>query len=364
MKTEDYFLLYANCIPVKGVSRSIICDLHRNEYEFIPNALFDILTEHKKKSISEIKKHFENQYDEIIDEYFDFLLDKELIYKCSASFLNYFPELDLNWEYPAQISNMIIDCNTVPEFINTALVTELEQLGCQHIQFRIFKPTALSQIIEKINCYFDGSGISTIAIQIPFQTIPPRELDEALERSSRITEILFYNAPKNKIEYYNGYRSICLLYHDQDISAEHHCGQVSERYFATNIPHYTESLRYNTCLNRKVSIDINGNIKNCPSMTESFGNIENTTLNKAINEPGFKKYWNITKDQIASCKDCEFRHICTDCRAYLEFPEDQYSKPLKCGYDPYTTQWQDWSSLPMKQKALTFYPALKAILAQ
>ena len=63
----------------------------------------------------------------------------------------------------------------------------------------------------------------------------------------------------------------------------------------------------------------------------------------------------IQKDQIAVCKDCEFRYICTDCRAYKEDPEDDYSKPLKCGYDPYTGVWSEWSTNPLKQKAIQYY---------
>jgi len=64
------------------------------------------------------------------------------------------------------------------------------------------------------------------------------------------------------------------------------------------------------------------NIKNCPSMKESFGNIKDTTLEEALNKHGFKKYWNIKKDDVTKCKDCEFRYICTDCRAYIADPSD------------------------------------------
>jgi SPASM domain peptide maturase of grasp-with-spasm system len=110
-----------------------------------------------------------------------------------------------------------------------------------------------------------------------------------------------------------------------------------------------------SCLNREISIDADGNIKNCPSMKESFGNIRDTTLAEAIEKPGFKKYWDINKDKIHVCKDCEFRYICTDCRAYVEDTEDILSKPLKCGYNPYTGEWSEWSTNPPKQKAIDFY---------
>lgn len=90
-------------------------------------------------------------------------------------------------------------------------------------------------------------------------------------------------------------------------------------------------------------------------MSQSFGNIKDTTLQEALDHPDFKKYWNVTKDQIEVCKDCEFRYICTDCRAYIENPEDMYSKPLKCGYNPYTAEWAEWSTNPLKQKAIDYY---------
>ena len=59
--------------------------------------------------------------------------------------------------------------------------------------------------------------------------------------------------------------------------------------------------------------------------------------------------------KIHVCKDCEFRYICTDCRAYIEDPNDILSKPLKCGYNPYTAEWSEWSRNPLKQKAIEQY---------
>jgi SPASM domain peptide maturase of grasp-with-spasm system len=141
----------------------------------------------------------------------------------------------------------------------------------------------------------------------------------------------------------------------RNIVNEKHCGIINKEYFYSNIKLFSESQHHNTCLNKKIAIDKDGNIKNCPSMAESFGNIKDSRLDKAINHPNFKKYWNITKDQVEICKDCEFRHICTDCRAYTENADDQYSKPLKCGYNPYTNVWEEWTTSPFKQKALEHY---------
>jgi SPASM domain peptide maturase of grasp-with-spasm system len=170
---------------------------------------------------------------------------------------------------------------------------------------------------------------------------------------SRISYILIHSSNQENLLNINNFSTI--QYTMETIHSPVNCGRISPSLFAVNRLSIFESHHHNSCLNRKISIDTEGNIKNCPSMTQSFGNIRDTTLQEALDHPDFKKYWNVTKDQIAVCKDCEFRYICTDCRAYIENPEDMYSKPLKCGYNPYTCEWEEWSTNPLKQMAIDHY---------
>ena len=37
-------------------------------------------------------------------------------------------------------------------------------------------------------------------------------------------------------------------------------------------------------------------------MNESFGNIQKQSLEEALSQPDFRKYWDLTKDQIEICK--------------------------------------------------------------
>lgn len=39
--------------------------------------------------------------------------------------------------------------------------------------------------------------------------------------------------------------------------------------------------------------------------------------------------------QIDTCKLCEFRYMCHDCRIYITDKDNIFSKPLKCSYDIY-----------------------------
>ncbi|MEZ5040972.1 MAG: grasp-with-spasm system SPASM domain peptide maturase [Saprospiraceae bacterium] len=252
------------------------------------------------------------------------------------------------------VSNAIIDI-AIPFSINLyrKLALELEELGCKYLQIRSYNEISIT-FIEEVVASFSNSRVEGIELLIKkSKSIELHSLEDIGKKHVRIRSIILHSTEESKQLFsspkFNIFSSV------NGISDSRHCGLVSHQYFSINRKMFTESQNHNTCLNRKISIDIDGNIKNCPSMSQSFGNIKDTTLKDALEHPEFKKYWNITKDQTSVCRDCEFRYICTDCRAYLEDPEDEYSKPLKCGYNPYSGEWTEWSTNPLKQKAIVYY---------
>ena len=201
-----------------------------------------------------------------------------------------------------------------------------------------------------------ASGKSTLAKLISiledesFRRDDKISFEEELKKYNIISSIKVYNFIEDKSLFNDK-----LKFVKKTIDSKKNCGVINEDFFCININSIALNSCNNSCLFKKISIDKDGSIKNCPSMSQNFGNIKNTTLDEALKHPDFKKYWNVTKDMIDVCKDCEFRHICTDCRAYVEEPENQYSKPLKCGYNPYTNEWEEWSTNPLKQKAIEYY---------
>ncbi|RST27564.1 grasp-with-spasm system SPASM domain peptide maturase [Chryseobacterium lacus] len=164
-----------------------------------------------------------------------------------------------------------------------------------------------------------------------------------IKSNNKINRLIYFGCSENKHE---KYLNRIISYVIDEIINEKNCGVISSNYFNSNLETYTLSINHNSCLHKKISIDAEGNIRNCPSMPQSFGNIKDTTLEEALEHPDLKKYWNLTKDHIEVCKDCEFRYICTDCRAYTERTHENSegldtSKPLKCGYNPYTGKWEE-----------------------
>ncbi len=354
MQTE-YFILFSNCIPVKGNMRSIICDLHNHALKLIPNDLYKILVDFRGQSIDEIKQKFNNDFDDVIDDYFNFLIENNLGFYTDES--SRFPKLSLDWKTPLQITNAIIDVNDTSNHNFNTVFIQLEELTCKHLQIRFFSNTSLIQI-EKISSLLKKieSCIISVDFVMPYDNnLEIESINQIILDNSRITSFFIYNADNN-LNVKPVRRGLNHFIYTKETISEHlSCGVINSDYFSINIKNFTESLSHNSCLNRKISIDVNGDIKNCPSMPQSFGNVKDTTLQQALAHKDFKKYWNITKDQIDVCKDCEFRYVCTDCRAYKENPEDDYSKPLKCGYNPYTNEWEEWSTNPLKQKAIAYY---------
>jgi SPASM domain peptide maturase of grasp-with-spasm system len=168
------------------------------------------------------------------------------------------------------------------------------------------------------------------------------ELEEAacaelIAAERRINAVTVHSAPAAREIVLDG--GVAVGYVQQAIDSPACCGQIGPRHFVVNIDAWSEAQRHNSCLNCKIAIDARGEIRNCPSLPRSYGNIRDTSLHSALAQRDFTALWSINKDQIEVCKDCEFRYICIDCRAYLTGDHDRYSKPAKCGYDPYTAVW-------------------------
>lgn len=352
--SKEVCLLFANCIPVKGATKSIICDLQRQSYVYIPNDLYNILSEHSGKSIDDIKSFYENKYDDVIDNYFQILLKNDFAFLTDTPEL--FPKLKLEWQEPFEITNAIIDLDSVSNFDLRTALQQLSNLNCKFIQIRFYRQVTKEEM-DNLFKFLNKIESNSIGIEllIPFHDgFSDQDFFYFFKIYKRLNSLIVYNSPQGKRIQSMGH-SRYYINTGVDIKSERHCGFIDKSLFSINIKTFTESLSLNSCLNGKISIDKNGSIRNCPSMEQSFGNINNTTLEQALLDKQFKKYWTLNKDQIEICKDCEFRYICTDCRAYVENPMNDKSKPLKCGYNPYEGKWENWSESVLKKDSISYY---------
>lgn len=329
------FILFACCLPVKGARRSVICDLQRHDVRFIPNDLFEILTRYRGKTVEEIKSVYSNQCDEEIDEYFEYLVTEEFGFWCQEP--KSFPELDLTWEAPEIITNAIIDFDKESTHNIYNFLSELDDLGCKALQVRIFYSSGIELIREILELSRYGR-LRSIDLLVGYSDdLNEYNFAELKNLFPRLSRVVVHSAPETiRISLPN----LSVDYRPQVIDSSQCCGSIHPGYFTVNLEMFSESQSFNSCLNRKIAIDCKGDIKNCPSLPKSFGNSREQSLHSALAHRDFKELWGVNKDMIEICKDCEFRYICTDCRAYVTKEDDKFSKPSKCTYDPYTAQWR------------------------
>ncbi|OQX76097.1 MAG: grasp-with-spasm system SPASM domain peptide maturase [Bacteroidetes bacterium 4484_276] len=325
---DQYFSLFSNCVPILGRNRAIIYDLQFQRYKLIPKLLFHVLLI-RGLTVGEVKKKHENKYDKGIENFFEKLVNEQFGFYMNGS--ESFPEIKLDWNYPGLISNAIIDIDTIVNLDFHKIFRELQACNCNTVQLRFnFAPslTLVYSILELL----ENSKIKGVEIFAPFSNeFSFEKIDALTKKNKRVRRILFHDFNSNH-EIYN-IDDVVINFTTNKINYIKDCGYISIADFYPNMIFFTEAFKFNTCLNRKVAINCNGEIMNCPSMNKIYGNIRSCSIERVVKTKEFQSYWSIKKDEIATCNICEFRYMCSDCRAFT-VDKSLYGKPSKCTYTP------------------------------
>lgn len=288
--------------------------------------------------MEEIFNKYGESNTDIIMSFYDNLEQKELAFPLEKKEIILFPKLSLQWDFPSDCSNAILDIGHFSNYDVAKAITQLDEISCFHLQIRLLGDVN-QQCLETLLKLINDSSIRTVQLMMKYYKPIDEQLHALFEKYWKLVKVEIFGASENHSMSLKRNYALIIHYADKVLAPEN-CGMVSTDYFCIDMKHFTESQLYNTCLNRKICIDEEGNIKNCPAMTKSYGNIKDTTLEEAINKQGFKEMWYICKNQIDVCKDCEYRHICTDCRCFIKDPDNIYSQPAKCTYNPYICLWE------------------------
>lgn len=332
-------ILYACCVPVEGVSRSIIYDLQRLDYIFIPNTLFEILDKYRGLTLQNIQNKYDIEHSEDIENYFNFLQTKEYLFYTDTP--NLFPKMGLEWDNPALIytATLCIQKNAVYNLEYT--LQNLLQLGCRHFLFVIEE---VWDIADFTNLLLNIKNNYIFSLEINTQYNPCIIKEQWFTFISAVPQIFainFYNAPFSDFYKKNEQAQMGNIhFYTKDIPTQGI--SPNKNHFTTNIAHFTESQTYNTFYNRTVCIDKNGYIKNGLHTDRIFGNIGVDEIDIIVKKDNFQQLWFSNKDNIAVCKDCEFRYMCTDsCIPVFDENAKVYKIDTLCDYNPYETVWKN-----------------------
>ena len=335
---EEFIYIYSYCFVTKGFAKVSVIDTCQQKFYLFNKEtyeLFKILKTHKIKEIIEMFSR-ESELD-TFNDFVTYILQNEI-----GRFVKNiicFPEIEEVWDEPRIIKKALIDIRKIFHDFKS-IFSQLSDLGCRNVEIRSYRVLHYNELEEISNCVSNDS-IRHINIVSPFFSFfdSIEEINNLIKQNPRL-HLSFYKTPiEEKIKFEKHTKNEILLSNKIKLSTINinscdDCGNIDvNRLKIPTLDEYMENKIYNGCLNRQIGIDENGDIKNCPSFEFAYGNIKNTNLSDVVKNPDFQKYWHINKEKIDVCRECEFRVICIDCRAYVLDKNNIYSKPLKCNYN-------------------------------
>lgn len=345
---DPYVRLFADCIPVRGAAHSAIYDLGRRRLLRFPSAYMDLLERVNGRTLRSAIEGLDAERADLLERLVRYLLDNEVA--ALSAIAGAFPPLPTGWSSNATVHSAIIDYDR-QRHDHRKLIAELDALGCAYLQIRAFSDLLSLDDLADIAGAACGSSLRSIELVVPYSEATQVSAWARFVRNHHIVaKIVIHGAPRNQVvnvdmtpERVPGlvtYRAVYFV--SELIESADACGRVDRKTLrAPSVSNFFESRGFNSCLNRKLGIDVEGHVRQCPSMPQSFGNYHANALPEIVALESFRGIWGVSKDQVGTCRDCEYRHACVDCRAFIEDPENPHSKPAKCAYDPYLGQWAD-----------------------
>lgn len=328
------FSLFSTCVPVQGYSRSIIYDLNRSTFYYVPNSLVEVLVKLRTCNLHTLQKEYNTNDWIIIKEYLKFLQTNELGFYLKLEDIKKFPKLDLKWDFPEIITNIIVELSNFNTHFLTIINKNIELLGCSALEIRITGRMKISEIFEILSLY-ETSIVQTIDIFILNNSFLMSDIIK-LKTNNRIREIIIFNYSENL-------RNENIFFFKKNPFTTRKTNKYF--FFTINVPFFTEAQTLNTYFNRKIFISNNGNIKNSPETNKVFGNIFKDDITKVVSEQEFQKIWNTPKSKIEQCSICEYRFMCIDNRVPLikltNNKSTQFYFNSECEYNPIEMKWKD-----------------------
>ena len=325
----EVFVVHANCRAIKGANRIAIYDL---------NGKIFLLDKSNEELVDRVfsRNHVSRKEMSLSSELLsmcNFLEGKKLGIWTHPEIADSLSPINFNYVPPTIITNSVIDIVGEEKYYQKFII-ELAELNCPFVQIRFYPTTDLKVVKEIAEC-IQVNELPSVQFLIPYANIDSffSEINQLVLQNSRISEIIVYGLPQQLAKPMNGLSQIIKTTTDS-FTNSNDCGCIGSQYFIPSVEFFNESLKYNNCLNRKISLTTDGFLKNCPSLPLNYGHITNTSLIDVVHTNEFQFWWHIKKDDIKICNKCEFRYMCSDCRAFTIDSKDIYSKPAKCNYDP------------------------------
>lgn len=312
--------MYINILPstilTKGRFCAAIFDIEQNSYTNIPLSWYKIINDELHGDIELCN------LDKKTKKVVDFLIKNNLV--ILSDFKLNFISIDKKWDIPFEFHTLIIDATSFQSFIRMIDVMPNRRIS-MFTQIRLFYITA----INEIKCIIENL-VRKKYYNIEIITNKHSEA-HLYEYKSLLSQYPYHLSKLVIMGAYNKTINERLILNKEYMEDDKICGKMGVDLLSINIETYKKYYRGNTCLWKKISIDKNGYIKNCPSMKFTYGTIFTTDIMSVLSNQTYKNYSELSREKIEVCNNCELRIFCIDCRAFT-LHNKRYGVPSKCYY--------------------------------
>lgn len=284
---------FTDCQIIEGYTRDMIYDLTRQDFYFSPKSMTTFVYSLHGKAYpldQNNLKSFEN-------EYFDFLIENEIIKDVSNSVFECFPEIDKSYLSPHVIHSLHISINQ----------------------------------IEKFNSILNNQ------LMIPFIYIYGHITDIEFFKNVLLTLDLLQNS---KVIYVEDEQ---LIEFDDKIHFIEKSESIKLKKSNINFDFFFEAQNFNTFFNKVLFINYNGEISLSNNELDKFVHIDDIKkfidLISFANEIENIELQTSSKNKTDICKDCEFRYMCFDHRVPVKRNQNEWYHKTECNYNPYICKW-------------------------
>ena len=332
------YRLHADCIAVRGYRNCVVCDTSQQD-------VFSI-SENAYSAMADGNLIDPKMFDAVE---LDALISNNLVYECPLEVADLFPPMPADIPHPMAIKTAIVEFDAQKKYDINSIIVQLSTLGCGHLQFWTHTDVGFDAI-NALLASIDGKNIINVDVVLRHDC---NDLTALAARYPFVFSITAYDAPRTGIKKH----ACCNIFSTTEtFKGAEQCGVVAPNQFVCNREFFFLSANHNTCLYRKLSIDREGYIRNCPASPQHFGRVGEVSLAEAMAHPDFSRLWGITKEQVDVCCHCEFRRICPDCRVFTHQPERPTAHPARCTYNPYLARWQGQPGYAPVEQCGTFTP--------
>lgn len=338
--SDKVYKLYSLVKINRGYYQSVILDLQRLSHYTVPNSMTDLVRDHEFDSIdSVVNKYGDSEDKKIVSNYFEFLLERELIFTFDREDKQLYKNRVPVYDIPDIISNTIIRLKETDYDFLRNLMTEIESLGCKHIQIKLNYEVNANDLTVLEALFFNSAFLSIELIILKLNdALSDETIINFVGNVGRIKNIFIFNADK--------YLIINSVSHTGNIVFSRNSLEADREFidrdnFSVNEISYAEATKFNLYYNKKLFIDYDRSVKNS-FLSESYGFAGEDSLKSIVETKEFQRKWTITKDMIDICQDCEFRKICVDFRIpILKGKKYYFEDNTACSYNPYIGLWKN-----------------------